>query len=165
MADDVKTESPKPWWAPDAQGFVIAAIVVYVGVALFYRMTHPAEINDKLLDMMLTILFGTAFVGIVNYLIGSSRGSAAKDDTTNRIVEKLTSPSGPVTPAPAPIPAVGWWTKLTDAEKAALTASSDPRVQAFVTASTTGNATADDLAYLVKQNLLTQERADAIQKA
>lgn len=163
MADE-RTTAPKPWWAPDSQVFVIAAVVVYVGIALFYRMTHPAEINDKLLDMMLTILFGTAFVGIVNYLIGSSRGSAAKDDTTNRIVEKLTSPNGPVAAALSPAPPTGWWARLSDAEKTALTASTDARVQAFVTASTAGNATADDLAYLVSKNLLTQERADAIQK-
>jgi hypothetical protein len=99
----------KPWWAPDAQGFVIGAVVFMVGVTLFYRMTHPAEINDKLLDMMLTILFGTAFVAIINYLVGSSRGSQAKDETQNKIMEKLTSPppNGPVSPVPSPTAAQG----------------------------------------------------------
>jgi len=97
-------QTGKPWWAPDAQGFVIGAVVFMAAVALFWRMTHPAEINDKLLDMMLTILYGTAFVGIVNYLVGSSRGSQAKDETQNKIMEKLTSapPNGPVAPVPSP---------------------------------------------------------------
>lgn len=168
MADDVSIKvSEKPWWAPDAQGFVIGAIVFYVGIALFYRMTHPAEINDKLLDMMLTILFGTAFVGIVNYLIGSSRGSQAKDDTTNKIVEKLTSPSGPVTPAAAPVVVVSWWSLLQPAEQTALEAAAvsvppDVRVQAILTALKSGKAEAPDLADLVTKGLLTQARADEI---
>lgn len=159
-------QNDKPWWAPDAQGFVIGAIVIYVGIALFYRMTHPAEINDKLLDMMLTILFGTAFVGIVNYLIGSSRGSQAKDETQNKIVEKLTGrpPDGPVAPLPQPTVVVAWWSLLTPAEQTAVTAANaDSRVQAFITASATGKATPDDLTYLVGKGLLTQDRATAIQ--
>lgn len=88
-------QSDRPWWAPDAQGFVIGAVVIYVGVVLFYRMTHASEVNDKLLDMMLTILFGTAFVGVVNYLVGSSRGSAAKDEVQTKLVDKLTDGTKP----------------------------------------------------------------------
>lgn len=167
MADEVQTNE-KPWWAPDAQGFVIGAVVFMVGVALFWRMTHPAEINDKLLDMMLTILFGTAFVAIINYLVGSSRGSQAKDDTQNKIMEKLTSgpPNGPVAPVPSP-PAVTtpWWSLLTESEKGLITvaAANDPRVDAFIKTSAGGHGNADDLAYLVTKALLTQDRATAIQ--
>lgn len=84
----------RPWWAPDAQGFVIASVVMIVAIALFYRMTHPSEVNDKLLDMMLTILFGTALVGIINYLFGSSRGSSSKDETINKIALQPTNPEG-----------------------------------------------------------------------
>lgn len=85
----------RPWWAPDAQGFVIASIILIVAVSLFYRMTHPSETNDKLLDMMLTILFGTALVGIINYLFGSSRGSSAKDETTTQLINRLAPPAPP----------------------------------------------------------------------
>lgn len=88
----------RPWWAPDAQGAVIAAVTVYVGVALFWRMTHPSDVNDKLLDMMLTILFGTAFVGIINFLVGSSRSSQAKDDSRDKVVEKLMAMPPPAEP-------------------------------------------------------------------
>lgn len=52
-----------------------------------------------MLETMLTILFSTCLVTVYNFSFGSSRGSAAKDDTQNKIVEKLTSPSGPVMPA------------------------------------------------------------------
>ena len=57
--------------------------------------------------------------------------------------------------------------EMTDAEKNAITSAStaDPRVAAFVTASTTGAATADDLAYLVSKNLLAADRPAAIAAA
>jgi hypothetical protein len=81
----------KPWWAPDAQGFLAAAIVVICGLALFARMASTSTTDDKMLDTMITILFSTCLVTVYNYTFGSSRGSASKDDTTNKIVEKLTS--------------------------------------------------------------------------
>lgn len=95
-ARKIMQQQVRPWWAPDAQGFVIASIIAIVAVALFWRMTHASEVNDKLLDMMLTILFGTALVGIINYLFGSSRGSAAKDEVQSKMIDKL---------APQPPPA------------------------------------------------------------
>ena len=110
MPDDPQTTIPapsiKPWWAPDAQGFLAGAIVMVCGTALFARMASTSNVDDKMLDTMITILFSTCLVTVYNYTFGSSRGSAAKDDTTNKIVEKLTStapPSGgPVAPVPAP---------------------------------------------------------------
>jgi hypothetical protein len=174
MAEDKTTAESwwkeKPWWAPDAQGFVIGAVVFMVGVALFYRMTHPAEINDKLLDMMLTILFGTAFVAIINYLVGSSRGSQAKDETQNKIMEKLTSgpPQGPVAPVPWPPPAtapvVAWWSLLTPGEQVRISgaAANDQRIAAFIAAAQAGKAISDDLTYLVSKGLLSDARGKEI---
>lgn len=91
----------KPWWAPDARGFVILAVILIAATALFYRMTHLSTADDKVLDMMLTILFSTALVAIINFLFGSSRSSAEKDDTINRIA-LMPSPEGPPAPA-APV--------------------------------------------------------------
>lgn len=79
----------KPFWWPDAQGFTIGAILLIAAVSLFWRMGHPTDVNDKLLDMMLTIIFSTALVGIINFLFGSSRSSAAKDDA---LIAKATTP-------------------------------------------------------------------------
>lgn len=173
MADATKPKSAwmspeRPFWYPDAQGFVMGAVILYVGVALAYRMTHPVEVNDKLLDMMLTILYGTAFVGICNYVFGSSRGSDSKTDTQNKIVEKLTSTQpvgmpGPVAPVAAPPSAAPTWTLLTDPERAAISSqASDPKVGDFVISSRSRRADAADIAYLVKLGLLTQARADVI---
>lgn len=155
-------QAQAPFWWPDGQGFVIAAVVVYAGIALFYRMTHPVEVNDKLLDMMLTILYGTAFVGILNFVIGSSRSSQVKDVATNKIVEKLTGGDQSIKP---PV-VVAWWGTFDAAEQAALisAAATDPKVQTFIDAAKGGKATPEDLAYLVSKipPLLTQARADAI---
>lgn len=87
----------KPWWAPDAQGFLAFAIVVICAVALFIRMMAPSVVDDKMLETMLTILFSTCLVTVYNYSFGSSRGSTAKDDMQNKIVDKLV-------PSPTPIP-------------------------------------------------------------
>lgn len=57
-----------------------------------------------------------------------------------------------------------WWTSLTEEEKTRLSAQAalDVRVQAFITASTVGSATKEDLDYLVTNKLLTRERADEL---
>lgn len=95
----------RPWWAPDAQGFLAGGIVLICGIALFVRMAITSATEDKMLDTMITILFSTCLVTVYNYSFGSSRGSAAKDDTTNKIVEKLTSTAPAGNPGPvAPIP-------------------------------------------------------------
>jgi hypothetical protein len=82
----------KPWWAPDAQGFTILMILCIAAICLFYRMTHPSDVSDKMLETMLTIMFGTALVAVVNYLFGSSRGSADKDEALKQIAMAPSEP-------------------------------------------------------------------------
>ena len=93
----------KPYWYPDAQGFLAASIVIMCFVALIIRMFHTGP-EDKMLDTMITILFSTCLVTVYQYTFGSSRGSQNKDDTQNKVIEKLTSapPNGPVAPVPSP---------------------------------------------------------------
>ncbi len=79
----------KPWWAPDAQGFLAAAIVGLCGLALLIRMFKTSTVDDKMLDTMITILFSTCLVTVYNYSFGSSRGSSVKDET---IVKMATAP-------------------------------------------------------------------------
>jgi len=86
-----------PFWWPDARGFVAAGVMFMAGTVLFYRMMNPSNTDDKVLDMMLTILFGTAFVAIINFLFGSSRGSDMKDETIGKIAME---PVPPPTPSP-----------------------------------------------------------------
>lgn len=79
----------KPWYVPDTQSILACAIVMICAIALFIRMFHTSSIDDKMLDTMITILFSTCLVTVYNYSFGSSRGSQAKDDAQNKIVEKL----------------------------------------------------------------------------
>ncbi len=79
----------KPWYMPDIPGFLAMAIVAICAVALFYRMSRPSVIDDKMLETMLTILFSTCLVSVYNYSYGSSRGSTAKDEAQSKMVEKL----------------------------------------------------------------------------
>lgn len=163
-------QTERPFWYPDAQGFLMFAMVFICGTSLFFRMTHASEVNDKILDMMITIAFSTCLVLIYNFAFGSSSSGAKLADTQNRITEKLTSVApagapGPVAPLPSPVVVVAWWSLLTEPERAAITAAAltDARVSAFVSASATGKASTEDLTYLVSKGLLTQDRATAIQ--
>jgi hypothetical protein len=96
--------SSKPWWAPDARGFVIASVLVIAAITLFYRMTHLSTADDKVLDMMLTILFSTALVAIINFLFGSSRNADNKDDTINKIALMPAPSTGSAAPTDQPTP-------------------------------------------------------------
>lgn len=168
----VASRTEKPWWAPDAQGFLAASIIAITGAALFMRMNNASTIDDKMLDTMITILFSTCLVTVFQFTFGSSRGQQTSTETQNKVVEKLTAtapagPPGPVAPIPAPVVVIPWWSLLTDAERSAIStaAPTDPKAASFQAAAQTGKATADDLAYLVSKDLLTQARADAIKGA
>lgn len=106
MAND-DTKMNRPWWAPDAQGFLAFAIVFMTFTALLVRMFSPSNVDDKMLDTMITILFSTCLVTVYQFTFGSSRGSERKDETQSRMLEKLPPPNGtggggPPAPAPAP---------------------------------------------------------------
>lgn len=81
----------RPWWAPDAKGALAFAIVAICSVTVMIRMFHPSQQDDKVLDMMITILFSTCLVTIINFNFGSSSGSQAKDESQTKMVEKLTT--------------------------------------------------------------------------
>lgn len=179
MADDVTTNGTKtkktsgwlqterPFWWPDSRGFLLASMVIICGVSLFYRMAYPSEVNDKILDMMITIAFSTCLVLVYNWSFGSSSDTGKTQDTQSRILEKVTN--GPVVPVALPVAAatvvLAWWGLITKEEQAKLDAAApaDPRIAAFVANSKLGKATPEELAYAVGLGLLTAERAAVIQ--
>lgn len=91
----------KPWWAPDLQTVVALAIIAITSGSLFYRMTHPSAVEDKQLDTMLTIMFSTALVAIINFLYGSSHSEQTKDQAKSDAIIAQIGPQ----PAPAAPPA------------------------------------------------------------
>ena len=104
MSNGSTTSSDRPYWMPDAQGFVAGSVIILAAVALIYRMGHPSTVDDKILDMMITILYGTALVAIVNFLFGSSRSSQSKDDTLATLATAPIAAAAP-TVVSVPIPA------------------------------------------------------------
>ena len=77
--------TPRPYWMPETQGLLAGGIILICGTALFVRKFNPSDVDDKILDMMITILFSTCLVTVYNYTFGSSRVSAAKDETLSKI--------------------------------------------------------------------------------
>ena len=148
-----------------------AALVVYFIHILINRPAGSQPLDAGTVALLAGFI--TTFLLMAksssDYQFVSSSGSDKKDDAqtavSKALADKVPAPSVPVTPSPSPVPgSQPWWPKLTDAEKNVITAAStsDPRVAAFITAAQTGAANADDLAYLVTKNLLTQDRATAI---
>jgi len=86
----------RPFWFPDATGFVMIAVVSLVAFSTVYRLRYPTDVLDRQLDTMLTILYGTAFVGMINYLWGSSKDASAKDSTISKIAMEPVAPIAPV---------------------------------------------------------------------
>ena len=160
-------------WMSDVQraiALLIIGILVASAFALVLRLIISGDVKD-ILDLAKIMLAALVNMGLIalGFFFGNNQAKAVSDAGQQKIVEKLTStqppgPSGPVAPIPAPIVVVAWWSKLTDAEKAAITAAAptDPQAATFMAAAQTGTASPDDLANLVTKGLLTQDRATAI---
>jgi hypothetical protein len=176
MPDDIANADqtqPQGTWMSDVQRVLALMLVGAFTLVLLIFAFRLVIWGDAptLVDLIKTLI--SALINVVmlvlGYFYGSSKAKEQSDSSQQRVVEKLTSPPGspaaPVPPAPTVI--VAWWSLLTEAERAAITADApnDPRVAAFAVAAGLGKATADDLAYLVARSLLTQDRATAIQAA
>jgi hypothetical protein len=85
-----------PFWWPDSAGFMIAAMLAICAFTVIYRMRYPSEVNDKILDMMITILFSTCLVLIYNYRFGSSSGKESQDKALSKIAMEPVAPIAPV---------------------------------------------------------------------
>lgn len=176
MANGEDTMNGTVTWMSDVQralALLIIGCLVLVTTALTIRMVMSADIKDisDLVKIMLAALVNMGLIGL-GFFFGNTSAKMQSDAGQQKVVEKLTStappgPSGPVAPLPAPTVVVAWWSKLTDAERAAITAAApnDPKAASFMAAAQTGVATPDDLAAMVAKAYLTQERATAIQAA
>lgn len=178
MPDDLQSNGTptngNTGWMTDVQRAIAMILIGTFATATFVSTVCSIFWPQQaaLIDMAKTLqaaLVNMALIAL-GFFFGNNQAKAVADAGQQKIVEKLTStappgPSGPVAPLPAPA-IVPWWSKLVNGEAAAITAAAatDPEVMKFVTAANTGAATPEQLAYLVSKGLLTQERADAIQK-
>jgi hypothetical protein len=149
-------------WMNDVQKtlayFITFSFVVLIFVWVFRPPVMAAESMAQLNQLVSTLQ--NLLVMAFGFFLGSTMNSKSKDDSQNRIVEKLTSP--PVVPVTTTVVAP-WWNKLTDAERSAITTSTDPKVIDFVKAPVSIQPAPDDIALLVAKGLLTQDRATVIQ--
>lgn len=171
-ADAAKT-GPGRWLVLDTRTVIVVWMMFSTFLLMLCLMAWgvPKGESGQLLNTLLGMYVGTGMITSINWWMGSAKGSDANNkmaDANSEVVRKLSTTVGTGGNGPQPsVPVPPWWSRLSDAEKNAITAASvgpppDPRVAAFVTASQVGAATPDDLAYLVSKGLLTQDRADAV---
>lgn len=165
-------------WMADVQR---ALAIMLIGTLCLCILAVTAKVvfsgdPPTLNDMAKTLQAALVNMGLIGlgFFFGNTIAKMQQDSSQQRLTDKLASAtSGSPPPPPPPSAPTPWWTKLTDAEKNAITVAArgpaggmpDARIGAFVTASQVGAATSDDLAYLVAKGLLTQARADEIKAA
>lgn len=143
--------------------FVLTLLIMAIRITIWGDPPTLVDILKTLISALINVV-----MLVLGYFYGSSKAKETSDSSQQKVIEKLTSTApptgGPVAPLAAATVVVAWWSKLTDAERTAITeaAPTDPKVAAFMAAAQTGKATPEDLAYLVTKGLLTQERATVI---
>lgn len=148
----------------------LAFFLVFVAAAMVFSwMWQPPDGDANALSLLagFVMLFIKMAADAIGYQYNSSSGSEKKDEVSAKVNEVLATkvPSAAPPATPDPVVVMAWWSLMTDAERAAITAAAitDPKAAQFVATATTGKATPDDLAYLVGKGWLTQERAALIQ--
>ncbi len=128
-------------------------------------MLHPPTGDASQIGLLagFVTLFIKMAADAIGYQYNSSSGSDKKDETQAKVAGALAEKVAAPSPAANPVVVTAWWSVLTDEERAAISASTDPRAQAFVAAAKIGKAAQVELANLVTLGLLTQDRATAIQ--
>jgi len=90
-------------------GQMALALIIVVGFffVLYALMNHgvPPE-NRDLVNILLGLLGGTGFAGVITYYFGSSLGSRNKEDTITNTMKTLApvTDQAPIAPSPAVLP-------------------------------------------------------------
>lgn len=144
-------------------GRIIVSAMVISGfyAIVFFWLWRPPAIQSEALTLMVGAA-STTFGLVVGYWIGSSAGSSDKDRNTSETMDKLVHAVS--TSAPSAVQPRPWWANMTDEEKSRINsaANHDPKVKDFMDHAAAGTATPEELAYVVKIGLITQDRAAAL---
>ena len=129
-------------------------------------MLHPPSGDASQIGLLagFVTLFIKMAADAIGYQYNSSSGSDKKDETQAKVAGALAEKVAPATP----LAGIPWWNRLTDAERTAITAASvadagDAKLAAIANGPMKMKPDADEIAYLVTKNLLTQSRATEIQ--
>lgn len=73
----------KPFWWPDTQGFLAVAIILLISVIVLILLLHPPQMDDGTRGVLMTVIgvLIASLKDVYAFFFGSSKGSAAKDDT------------------------------------------------------------------------------------
>jgi len=166
MADE-QQETERGWMSDVQRALAMILIGSFAFVAIFSTVCSvlwpEATALTDMAKSLQSNLTNMCLIGL-GFFFGSNMSKMLDDAGKQKIVEKLTSPSGPVVPAAASVVVVSWWSLLKPEEQAAIeaAASTDARVATILTAFKSGKAEVPDLTDLVVKGLLTQARADEI---
>lgn len=79
----------RPWWAPGIKGLIAICTICGAFGLTIIRMFHPNTSDDKILDMMIVVLFSTCVAMVYSYYFGNSQRATQQDAQQAKVVENL----------------------------------------------------------------------------
>lgn len=77
---------------PDVRGWALLGLFVLVIIVLALLACDTSLKDNQLFETLSTTIVTGGFLGAVNYFFGSSQGSADKDKTISKQIDKEPSP-------------------------------------------------------------------------
>ncbi|HEX8415640.1 MAG TPA: hypothetical protein VF637_17435 [Sphingomicrobium sp.] len=90
-------KSERPWWAPDARGWIGIGVFALSVMLLTMMYRSSAFRNDEFIQTIATLVIGTAFVGgVVAWAYAATKGGGELADRNASIIEKQAEASPPI---------------------------------------------------------------------
>lgn len=91
------TRHDRPWWAPDARGWIGIGVFALSVMLLTMMYNSSAFRNDEFVQTIATLVIGTAFVGgVVAWAYAATKGGGELAERNAGIVEKQAIASPPI---------------------------------------------------------------------
>lgn len=160
---------PIPYWLPETRTVIVCWMMVSTFIIIMSLLIWggPKGEGAQLLNTLLGMYVGTGLITSITWWMGSAKGS----DANNKMQDKMADAIGSALPTPVPTAVTQpWWNRMTDEERAAIAAKAaatpaDAKLAVIVSGPVKINPDADEIEYLVSLNLLTRDRATALQSA
>jgi hypothetical protein len=85
----------RPFWIPEVRDFIGLIVISAMVGMLFILLLRPVTVPDNQMTNILIGGFMTATTAVIQFYFGSSKSSAAKDDTINTLTTAATETSQP----------------------------------------------------------------------
>ena len=94
----------RPFWIPEVRDIIGLFVISAMIGMLFVLLLRPITVPDNQMTNMLIGGFMTASTAVIQFYFGSSKQSAAKDDTISNMATAAAEPA----PAPPVDPLTKW---------------------------------------------------------